>query len=321
MWPWVEATWSHIARDLRSERTPHAWCLSGSWGLGLASLTDRLVARLLCHQVHAEAPCGHCQSCRFLAQGTHPDRFRLTSEGASGQIRVDAVREAIALVYSTSTLGFGRVIEVSPADALNPASSNALLKVVEEPPDGTRFVFATPLPGALLPTLRSRMRRVELRLPAAEQLHEEAMRLELDPSVMRAGHWLLQEPFVGVEQPDRLAAAEEVASVLDATRHGLDPQTGANRLKAIDPLLVLTVMLRVIESLIQANADPSTDHAAAVVERFGPNRPESAGLFQLLDRVQGQRMPTARGVAHMAVPGFGSLLAVWSHLWSKVQSR
>ena len=108
--PWIESTWQHIQHDLEGPRVPHAWCLTGAWGLGLATVSDRLVARLLCPDVREQSACGRCQSCRFLMQGAHPDRLKLTAEGAAGRIRIDAVRDAIALVYSTSTLGQGRVI-------------------------------------------------------------------------------------------------------------------------------------------------------------------------------------------------------------------
>lgn len=317
--PWIESTWQQIQHDLDGPRVPHAWCLTGAWGLGLAIVSDRLIARLLCHDVREQSACGQCQSCRFLAQGAHPDRLKLTAEGAAGRIRIDAVREAIALVYSTSTLGRGRVIEVTPADALNPEASNALLKVVEEPPVGTRFVFSTSLPGALLPTLRSRMRQVHLRPASWDVVCAEGARLGLTEAQVSRGQWLLQEPFVGQDDPSRLADAETVLKTLQAVASGADPQWGANQWKGIDPVLALTVMLRIVESCLHAQADPAGHSRRYGAQAFQGPVPDPSGLFQLLDRIHAQRMPTARGIAHMALPGFGSLLAVWSHLWSKVQ--
>ena len=317
--PWIESTWQHIQHDLEGPRVPHAWCLTGAWGLGLATVSDRLVARLLCPDVREQSACGRCQSCRFLMQGAHPDRLKLTAEGAAGRIRIDAVRDAIALVYSTSTLWQVRVIDVTPADALNTEASNALLKVVEEPPVVTRFVFSTHLPGALLPTLRSRMRLIDLSLASWDAVCAEGGRIGLSEAQVSRGQWLLQEPFVGHDDPSRLADAEVVLKTLQSVATGADPQWGANQIKGLSPILVLTVMVRIVESCLHGQAD-----SAGCARRFGPEAfqapfPEASGLFQLLDRIHAQRMPTARGIAHMALPGFGSLLAVWSHLWSKVQ--
>lgn len=321
MRPWIALTWQRIQQDLTSLRAPHAWCLTGSWGLGLASLTEQLVARLLCADPSGETACGVCQSCRFLAQGAHPDRLRLTAEGAAGRIRIDAVRAAMEVAYSTSTLGYGRIIEVTPADALNPEASNALLKVVEEPPPGTRFVFATSLPGTLLPTLRSRVRHVAMSPATTEMIAAEGKRLGLTAQQLMRGQWLLDEPFVGVEDPDRYTSAESVLKTLQEIATGADPQVCANRCKSLDPLTVLTVMMRVVEACIQRQADPEQSTRRFGAFPFQAPLPESTGLFQLLDRIQAQRLPTARGVAHMALPGFGSLFAVWSHLWTKGRSR
>ncbi|NBS12171.1 MAG: hypothetical protein EBS77_05800 [Gammaproteobacteria bacterium] len=321
MRPWIASTWQRVQQDLSSPRIPHAWCLTGTWGLGLALLTEQLVARLLCADVQEGRACGDCQSCRFLAQGAHPDRLRLTAEGAAGRIRIDAVREAIELAYSTSTLGQGRVIEVSPADALNPESSNALLKVVEEPPSGTRFVFSTALPGALLPTLRSRLRQIAMAPASLEMIQAEGQRLGLTEAQLMRGTWLLDEPFAGIEDPDRYQDADSVMLTLQEIATGLDPQIGANRCKALDPLTVLTVMMRVVEACIQVQVEPQRSVLRLGPIPFAAPFPEPTGLFQLLDRIQAQRLPTARGIAHMALPGYGSLFAVWSHLWTKGRVR
>ena len=166
MSPWLASSWQLIIEGLDSKASPHAWCIVHPPGVPASQLSDHLVRVLLCQDPVNYEPCGHCVSCRM--RDTHPDVLTLEPEGAAGMIRVDAVRDAIGVAYTTASMGGRRVVLVRPADCLNQASSNALLKIVEEPPYGTVFVFQTALLGKLLPTLISRLRMVRVATPSAE---------------------------------------------------------------------------------------------------------------------------------------------------------
>ncbi len=138
---------------------------------------------------HPGAGCGHCGSCRLVRTRVHPDLMillpdalrvrygwvgedesKLTKADAkpSRELRVDQVREAIDWAQRTSGRGRGKAMLLHPADMLNGAAANALLKTLEEPPGALRIVLTSADPERLLPTLRSRCQRVALPLPAAD---------------------------------------------------------------------------------------------------------------------------------------------------------
>ena len=149
-----------------------------------------------------EPACGACAACRLVAAQTHPDLLVLLPEadreslgwlpgeageassgadgGATGdagssaastrrkpsrEIKVEAVRQAVAFATVTRARGRGKVVVVHPADRMNAISANTLLKTLEEPVGDTRFVLACGAADRLLPTVRSRCQRVPLPLP------------------------------------------------------------------------------------------------------------------------------------------------------------
>ena len=181
--PWHRETLAQLAG--RRDRLPHALLASGPAGIGKAAFARELAKSLLCESPQEALACGTCASCGWFEQGNHPD-FRevlpeATEEGEEeaaadsakdgkkslvikiGQIR--ALGDLVSL--STHRAGF-RVIVIRPAEALQPAAANALLKTLEEPPPATVIVLVSDRPARLLATIRSRCQVVALRVPPRE---------------------------------------------------------------------------------------------------------------------------------------------------------
>lgn len=175
--PWLEPAWQQLLH--RRAQLPHALLIHGRSGLGKTVLGRLFAQRLLCEgPPDADLPCGRCSACRWFSQGNHPD-FRLVQpealsesalgeeearrrdgEPASRQIRIDQIRELQDfLAIGTHRRGL-RVVLIRPADAMNVATSNALLKSLEEPPPGTVFLLVSSAADRLLPTVRSRCQKV-----------------------------------------------------------------------------------------------------------------------------------------------------------------
>lgn len=162
----------------QSGRLHHAWLLAGPRGIGKATLAWRFARFLLCGQQQGGlfgggAPEGldvaHDAPGRALVDArSHPDLFHLrrTLHPENGRIRaeivVDDVRDLGEFMHMTPAMGQWRVAIVDSADEMNRNSANAVLKVLEEPPPNAVLLIVTHAPGRLLPTIRSRCRRLAL---------------------------------------------------------------------------------------------------------------------------------------------------------------
>lgn len=184
--------WSALWRA--ASRLPHALLLRGPGGIGKQAFAQALAQRLLCErQVDdpAAIACGQCPACRWLVAGTHPD-FRLVApeteqeeqggetvessggekgRGRSQQIRIAQIRELEDFVYVGGHHGARRVVLLRPAEAMNAAAANSLLKILEEPPSSVYFILVSDCWRRLLPTIRSRCRQLAFsHPPSAEAL-------------------------------------------------------------------------------------------------------------------------------------------------------
>lgn len=160
---------------------PHALLISGAAGTALEHLAEVLAAGLLCDEPDSEGyACGGCTACLLLAAGNHPDLLWLrpdegdesASRKASVQIRIEGVRRLIATLTLRPHHGSMRVSVIDPAEAMNAAAANALLKVLEEPQPGNVLLLISNRPMRLLPTLRSRC--IEQRVVPGRQVWPEA---------------------------------------------------------------------------------------------------------------------------------------------------
>jgi DNA polymerase-3 subunit delta' len=143
-----------LTAALAGGRLPHALLFHGPAGVGKGDWARRLAAALLCTDP-GRRPCGACAACGRIAHGNAFDLMTLGPDGA--QIKVEQVRALKDLVHSGVRPG---VALVEPADAMNQATANTLLKTLEEPPPGWTLVLVTARPEAVLATIRSRCQAV-----------------------------------------------------------------------------------------------------------------------------------------------------------------
>jgi DNA polymerase-3 subunit delta' len=186
-YPWHHKELKALLAEAR--KLPHALLIRGPLGIGKLAFAEALAQALLCKSPAAQGTaCGRCPSCNWTGQGSHPDLRRLEPEilakddgssqeapetdrkekKPSTQISVDQVRSIESFIEMTSHQGGMKVVLIHPAEALNVASSNALLKNLEEPPPATFFFLVTHRWHHLLPTVISRCRQVPLAPPEPE---------------------------------------------------------------------------------------------------------------------------------------------------------
>ncbi len=289
--PWLDNSWQRLLAT--RSRPAQALLLAGAGGVGKAALAQAWARALLCESPLADgAACGQCPACHWFDTGAHPDFRLLTLQEKPGKegetrmataIEVEQARDTVDFVqFSTYRAGF-RVILVKPADCLNLAAANALLKVLEEPPLNTVFVLVSDHPRRLLPTLRSRCTRLDIGLPPADQ----------------AAQWLAAQ---GVNDAENLLALCGGAP-LDAQRWAesgdlderrglleglarpaqLDPVSLGERWKTVNPLLWHSVVYKWLGDLLAVRLQGTVRFNrdfAAVLAQLG-NQADLAQLLRL----------------------------------------
>ncbi|MEO7066985.1 MAG: DNA polymerase III subunit delta' [Rhodanobacter sp.] len=168
--PWHAEQWTRLQASRARDALPHALLLCGPAGLGKREFVQRFVRGLLCEQPIDGDACGHCRRCLLLAAGTHPDLISLTfglrkNNTLRSEIVVEQVRELSARLALNSQMGGWQIVVIDPADAMNPAAANALLKTLEEPSAQTLLLLLADAPWRLPQTIRSRCQRIEFHLP------------------------------------------------------------------------------------------------------------------------------------------------------------
>lgn len=177
--PWNRTLFQHLGGD--RARLPHALLLHGRVGVGKRDLALGLAAWLLCETPTEAGACGQCDACNWFAQGNHPD-FRLLEpreeeadeagrvlKKAGRQIQIEAVRAVIEFIGLSAHRGGWRCALIHPAEYMNAAAANALLKTLEEPPPRVLILLVAHQPGRLPATVRSRCRQVVVPPPPTAQ--------------------------------------------------------------------------------------------------------------------------------------------------------
>jgi DNA polymerase-3 subunit delta' len=192
-----------ILRTWSTSRIPHGWLITGPRGIGKATLAYRFARLALSGQggddglFGATAPSLQIEPTsplfRQVASGAHPDLMVVErgydekNNRLRTEIVVNDIRRAVDFMHLKSSMGGWRVVIVDSADDMNRNSANALLKILEEPPQRTLLLLVSHAPGGLLPTIRSRCRRLELALlpdaVVSELVHHYAP--DLDPAEVR----------------------------------------------------------------------------------------------------------------------------------------
>ena len=215
--PWLAPTAAALAAQ--RDRWTHAWLIEGQRGVGKRALALDLARTLVCEARRADGrACGACPGCVWAAAGQHPD-LRLVEpvdiddEGRAtpvDAIRIDAVRALTQWAQVSSHRRGAKVAVIVPAERMNGAAANALLKTLEEPPAGTYLLLVAHQSARLPATVASRCRRLAVGRPEAG----EARRWLAAQGVADAGTLLAQAggaPYVALALADAALQAERSA--------------------------------------------------------------------------------------------------------------
>jgi DNA polymerase-3 subunit delta' len=225
--PWLAGPQQALEESIARDRLTHAVLIQVSPGQGGEWLARWAAARLYCAAATDSLPCGECLNCRRVASGEQPDLTIVQPIEGSKEIRIDQVRDLTSQLALTSHAGGRKVVIITPADKLNRAAANALLKTLEEPTCGSLLLLVTGEPSRLPATVQSRCTRLIARRPARAELVDWLSAQRPGTTDWKAVLEVLgDEPMValGAQSSILEALRRETHRALEtAARGGLDP--------------------------------------------------------------------------------------------------
>lgn len=166
IYPWQHEQWTVLRTRVSTARLAHGLLFLGPAGTGKLDFAIAFAQSLLCSQPTADGhACGRCGACQLLQAGTHPDFLQITPPEDKTQIVIDQIRELSRAFTLKSHAGGYKVAVLSPAEHMNTAAANSLLKTLEEPTDNTVLILITDQPARLPATVRSRCQHIRFPSP------------------------------------------------------------------------------------------------------------------------------------------------------------
>ncbi len=303
--PWFDAACREVEAAIAAGRLAHGILVHEDPGSGGLQLATWIAQRVNCKDAK-RAPCGECQSCRWIAAGQHPDLTQLQPEGDSTQITVQGVRDLAADLALTAHGAGYKIAIVTPAEAMNPFAANALLKTLEEPPPRTLLLLVTSQASRLLPTLRSRCSKLRLAAPS------RALAAQYLEAARGAGPWTEAlaatgaGPFALLDaDPAAIAQlrVDTVSTLTEIGRGNLQPPAVAERWAKSDLGLRLSLIESwVTDRVLENGAIRDVTHLSGPAPGLNICR-----LFEFSDAIRDMRK-----LAHTSI---NKTMAVESLLW------
>jgi DNA polymerase III subunit gamma/tau len=254
-----------LQQALRHDRAHHAYLFSGPRGCGKTTSARILARSLNCEQGPTPTPCGVCQSCQDLARGGAGSLDVIEIDAATHGL-VDDARELRERAFYAPASARYKVYIIDEAHMLGPGASNALLKVVEEPPPHVKFVFATTEPEKVIGTIRSRVHHYPFRLVPPGELQaylgriceQEGVSFDKGvlPLVVRAGRGSVRDSLSVLDQLIAGAGDDGVTYPLAISLLGYTDASLLDDTVEAFAVADAAAVFRIVDRVVEAGHDP-----------------------------------------------------------------
>lgn len=175
--------WNRLQTEFTNGRIPNAYLFYGIPGIGKKLFAQTLVQWYFCLE-KKEVPCGKCAACERIEKHAHPDFYFLSSD--EGQLKADGLRQMARQLYKSPLEAPIKAVLIDDAHDMTVQAANSLLKILEEPPANTLFILTAPNLFRILPTIRSRCRKLFFQAPSLEEGQAFlAQKTQLEPQMIR----------------------------------------------------------------------------------------------------------------------------------------
>lgn len=287
-YPWQQSQWQVLQQYLQQQRMPHALLFSGGAGLGKLHFAKLFAQSLLCSERTADfLACNHCQNCLLFAQGNQPD-LCLCQPAETGQIiKIDQIRAFSEWATYTRHTGAYKVAILEPAEAMNSAAANSLLKTLEEPPAGLIIILVSHQPLQLPATIRSRCQWLKFVAEASLTLPWLIAQLDETANPERLLEQAFGSPLQAINLAENSLQQQQQKLYTELTTANFNPVALAAANMQMDIQLILNRLIAWTMIMIRLAAGinlPNTNKLQAIVERS-----EASKLFAYLDKLYGVR--------------------------------
>src|SRR5215213_3373112 len=250
-----------LSRAIETGRVAHAYLFSGPRGTGKTSTAKVLAMGLNCEKGPTPEPDGTCESCRAIVNNSSLDVVEMDAASNRG---IDEIRDLRDRVNLAPVSGRVKVYIIDEVHMLTPEAFNALLKMLEEPPEHVVFVLATTEKHKVLPTIISRCQAFDFRRPGVETLSRklaeiaEAEGIEVEPealtTIAREGRGSFRDAEGLLDQLSSFAEAKITASMVRELLGSVGPETLLEATAALHERRAADA-LRIVDRLSNAGRD------------------------------------------------------------------
>ncbi|VAW90776.1 DNA polymerase III delta prime subunit [hydrothermal vent metagenome] len=328
IYPWQFDAWNRLTSNTKNNRVAHALLISGAKGVGKYHFATAFKNAMLCSDKQTDGlACGKCRYCKMQQ---HPDFYEITQEvdertnKKSNVIKIDQIRKLIDFTLLHTHFGMAKIIIIHPAEAMNKSASNALLKILEEPPQDTYFVLISDQIQQLSATIRSRCQIINIQQPdidtSMQWLNSQnindnivSLCLELAYNSPLTAKMLAETNYI--EQHTKL-----IKNLLSISSQSEDPMVVANSWLKIDTNVPLHALYSCLSDLILLKSMENNPKIINNINRDSlqniANNVSFTGLYVILDKIVFAKHQIQSNVAILGI--YEDILNLWQRLTSKI---